>query len=387
MDSPFKVVFLIPTRNRSELALRAFKSASAAANPVVQLVVSDNSTDDAEANALKLGLDRLEGGVSYMRPPEPMEMTTHWNWAFEEVLRRHKPTHIGVLTDRMVVANAEAMDQLVEIVRRHQDVAVTFNIDTFNDIEKPYWLRRKSCQGGVSKIASSEFIQRSARGVVDYSLPRLLNCVVPVTCMLRVKKGFGNFCISRAPDYAFAYRYVCVNPECVTWDYAPIIQYSLQRSNGLSLARGKFDSPDAQDFIRQSGGKLTYPYTPIPEILSVNNGCLNEYGLVQSHPLGKSFPPIELDGYLRVMCRDIALVEITQLRAELVEGIQRRGFSSYWRRYGLMRQLRYSLRRWMAGRFQPLIVLWLRVVKKRRFYQDIDEALSELSTPAATNRL
>jgi hypothetical protein len=380
MNRTPKIVFLIPTRNRAELALRALRAALAGGGEAVQLVVSDNSTDPAHVAQLQEAVRSMGPRVTYIRPATSMEMTTHWNWAFGEAIRLHAPTHLGVLTDRMVLCSGRAIDRLVTLVGENFDDAITYNIDTFNDIQRPYWLRRKRGSGALEAVSTREFAERSADGNVEYSLPRLLNCVVPVAQMQKVHEAFGDFCVSISPDYAFAYRYLCVHERCLVWDYAPLVQYTLQRSNGLSIGRGKYESPDAKDFIRNTGGALRFRHTPLPEILTINNACLDEYEAVRAHPAGRALPAIRMPGYVRILCRDVALVEVPEVRNAFIRALEQHGFAREWRRHGRSRLWRHAARRWASRHFRPLMVLWLKFVKRRRFYDSIDEVLAELAT-------
>src|SRR6476619_884112 len=95
-----RLVVLIPTRNRAHLAAMALSSVGAGETDGVHVIVSDNSTVTEERDELRRICD--EAGIAHVAPPEPLPMRPHWGWALERALELHGPSHVSVLTDRML---------------------------------------------------------------------------------------------------------------------------------------------------------------------------------------------------------------------------------------------------------------------------------------------
>ncbi|HEY0730270.1 MAG TPA: glycosyltransferase [Pyrinomonadaceae bacterium] len=64
-------VVVIPTRNRAAIAMNAIRSVLDEAVEDVEVLVSDNSTSEAERDALAKFCGGLEG-LRYVRPPESL---------------------------------------------------------------------------------------------------------------------------------------------------------------------------------------------------------------------------------------------------------------------------------------------------------------------------
>ncbi|HVF50650.1 MAG TPA: glycosyltransferase, partial [Pyrinomonadaceae bacterium] len=95
-------VVVIPTRNRAGLAANAARSVLSRPDAGMRVLVSDNSTSEQEASELarlcgEIGDSRLR----LVRPPEPLAMSAHWNWAMRQALE-YDASHFTFLTDRML---------------------------------------------------------------------------------------------------------------------------------------------------------------------------------------------------------------------------------------------------------------------------------------------
>jgi len=106
-SKPVALVVVVPTRNRASLAMNAVRSVldqSIGGRTAISILVSDNSTEQLQADLLE---DFCRGvadhQVRYIRPPAPLPMPVHWQWAIDYALQLPDATHITYLTDRMVV--------------------------------------------------------------------------------------------------------------------------------------------------------------------------------------------------------------------------------------------------------------------------------------------
>ena len=321
-----RILVLIPTRNRSDLAQRAASSAlveSSARN--VQILISDNSDDAQEQVRLAdWSRQRAEHHLSYIRPPEPMEMARHWNWAIDEAVTRYHPTHLTVLTDRMVF-RAGAIAELETVARHCPDVALSYLHDRVNDLKRPVILEPRQWSGAVCVLQAARLLWWSADCVFHQCLPRLLNCLVPVAVFERVKRSYGDYCGSLSPDFGFAYRYLATHSEFLYYDKALLTHYAIARSTGTSSQRGVM-SKDALNFRKNwSQSRNEFLHTSYPEFMTVGNAILEEYGAAKSRSSSPPFRNINHRRYVNMLAKEIVQIEDPQARKQMLLKLGRRG--------------------------------------------------------------
>jgi hypothetical protein len=291
-----RLLVVVPTRNRAELTGAAVDSLLALGRSDVSILVSDNSTDEAESERLERHC--LERNVERLRPPKPLAMSDHWEWAMQRALERRQMSHISFQTDRHVVFRAQFAGVLRVLDKFPSDV-VTYPIDLLNELEHPYRLTQRRWTGRVLRIPSHvlvEFSANSNQWLMSPILPRLLNCVVPREIVLRVRKRFGVTCGSSiAPDYAFAFRCLAVVRAILHYDRPPMVSYALHRSNGASAVFGRVNS-DHADFIANFDDRGANFAAPIPGLVTSLNAIAHEYNVVLS--AGQRWPAVDWGLYL-----------------------------------------------------------------------------------------
>jgi hypothetical protein len=320
-----KILILIPTRNRSDLAQRAALSALAqqGAGASLQVVLSDNSDEPAEQQRLEAWA-RARAGAGYLRPPAPANMGDHWDWAIGEVLARFQPTHLVILTDRMVFRPG-AVAEVAAIAQRQPELPVTFLHDRVNDLVTPVALERSRWSGAVCQLASAHLLGLTARCQFHSCVPRLLNAVTPVAVLARVRAAYGDYCRAVSPDFGFAYRCLATHDGIVYYDKALMLHYAISRSNGASATRGVL-SKDAVNFRRATlGGQDRLPHAPYPELLTLGNFLIEEYGQAAAGLPARGLPAVDRQAYVKMLYRDIAATEDPATRAEMLERLARRG--------------------------------------------------------------
>ena len=109
------MVVVVPTRNRTQLAMNAVRSVLEQAVGNVAVMISDNSTVDSELDDLAAFCAGLsDARVRYVRPPEPLAMPDHWDWAVEQALASYSANHFVYLTDRMMIRNG-GLQEMVDL--------------------------------------------------------------------------------------------------------------------------------------------------------------------------------------------------------------------------------------------------------------------------------
>jgi hypothetical protein len=296
-----KFGFVLVTRDRTELAMSAIESILTQDGCALDLVVSDNSSTAEGARKLEEYCQSLgDSRVTYIRPPEPLPMPAHWDWALEQALVRSDATHFGAQYDRKlwkpgelrVFAAACAVHPAATVV-----AACDVAFQTASGVEA--WTM--SVTGRLYEIRSAAIVQLTSRGMVHqlgYAYPLLSNCMVPRATLERVRALFGTICDSATPDGAFTYRHSAVTERYLYLDRAAVIAHSYKLSNGFSYFRGDGSGAYA-DWLKLWGDRPWLDAAPIPGLDLGFNIMFHEYTAVQRVVGEERFPPIDREGYLR----------------------------------------------------------------------------------------
>jgi len=309
-----KLIICIPTRNRSELACNAIRSVLDQRECAINILVSDNSTDDVEIDTLAQFCDKLnDPRVRYVRPPAPLAMSAHWNWLVENALA-HDASHVAFLTDRMIIKRGE-LKAVYEIVAHYPDKIVCYMHDRIEDHRNPVKLYQNPWTGHLFLVQSSLLLNLSAQSVMsDASCPRLLNCVVPRTTLEAIRGRFGTICDSIAPDWNFCYRALALIDSLLFYDRSVLIHYATGQSNGESQSRNVMTSA-FRDFLANLGSRQLNFATPIPEVVTVWNAIINEYCAVKQATGSSKFPELDLQKYMGALAVGVGWIEDPEKRA------------------------------------------------------------------------
>ncbi|HEX8321724.1 glycosyltransferase [Longimicrobium sp.] len=303
------LLVVVPTRNRADLAENAVRSLLGEHGSAgVRIVVSDNSTDAAAAERLRAFCETTGSGtLHYLRPPVPLAMAAHWDWAMQTVLHTWPENHVAYLTDRMVFREGEVR-AVMELARRYPDRVVAYLHDHLAGYAPPFRVEQVPWTGRAYEVYAADLLALAARGVLSApGLPKMLNCVVPRTVLDRLRARFGKFFDSVAPDFNFCYRCLAEVESVVHYDSAAVVHYALDRSNGASLSRG-VRTRDHADFLASVGGSLA-PSAPVPELRTVGNVIFHEYCRTRAETGSRRLPELDRERYLDYLGREIELVE------------------------------------------------------------------------------
>ena len=319
MREASRVAIVVPTRNRADLAIRAVRSAVDQVGHTVTVIVSDNSTDPVAVERLRAACEGLgSDAVTFMRPPEPLAMPAHWQWALRRTLEDEDVGHVAYLTDRMVFKPGWLAELLAIVASRPADV-ITYNHDSVLDHARPIRLRLEPWSGLVVEIPSERLLRLSSSGVIHASLPRMLNSVVPRAVLDAVERRFGTVFASIAPDFCFAFRCLATVDHVLFWDASPLVQHGLDVSNGSTYERG-VESSARRDFDEQLGATTMNYAAPVPEFETIRNVILHEYAFVREEAAdGERFPPIDPRGYLAAIVEDLSLLESREVRSRMLD--------------------------------------------------------------------
>jgi len=322
---PGPLVIVIPTRNRADIAHASLRSVLASDAPGVRVIVSDNSSDLAQAEALRAACEALgDERVCYVRPPRSLAMTDHWSWALEQALDDPAVEHVSYLTDRMVLARGE-LEHVLAAIDAAPGLVVSYNHEHINDLHEPVRVVPNEWSGWLLSIESRGLILTAARGGRHMATPRMLNAAVPRAVLEAVRARFGSVFASVAPDFAFAFRALATVDRIAYLDRPVLLEHSTRRSNGTSVSRG-IASRDGVDFLRLAGDAM-YADAPAPQLHTISNAVFNEYGFVRAEA-PEALPPLLRRDYLARIAADIAEIEDPALAARTLEQLRELGWTA-----------------------------------------------------------
>lgn len=321
-----RLVVGIPTRNRAELAREAIASVLRGRPDAVTVAVSDNSTDPGQQHELEaFCAAQPEGSVLYLRPPEPLSMSEHWEWLRRRITELARPTHIAYLGDRMVFT-AGSLSRVAAIAARHPGHVLSYNHDRVNDLDERIELEQLQWTGRLLELDSRALLRMTSRGRLGNELPRMINCIVPVDVMAHIEERFGDVFGSVSPDYCFAYRCLAVCDSILFEDRTATLYHGLRASSGISYGRG-LPNAHNDDFERHlPGGR--HDSTPEPSFETGANAIFEEYCSVRARAHDPArFPAIDSRAYLAANAVAATRVRDPVRRARVEELIRRRGWT------------------------------------------------------------
>jgi hypothetical protein len=255
-------------------------------------------------------------------------MTNHWAWALDKVLTTTNATHVTFLTDRMVFKPGR-LSRLLDVAALHPDEVISYNHDRVDDHRQPVSVTLVEWSGLVLRISSDELIRMGSRAESHPSLPRMMNCLVPVAAFEDIRTRFGSIFGSISPDHCFAYRCLAVRRSLLYLDEPLLVHYALDRSNGASYARG-IVSDDSADFAHHLGATIMNERAPVPEFHTIMNAVVSEYCYVREE-LSGGFPAVDMPSYLDAMEVGISEIEEPRLRDRMRELLRAQDDHQVWR--------------------------------------------------------
>jgi glycosyltransferase involved in cell wall biosynthesis len=316
-------VIVIPTRNRPDLAQNAAQSALSQPQRNVRVVVSDNSTSGGDIKVLsEFCSDLRDDRLRYIRPPTPLAMSQHWDWALQEALQSDFE-HFAFLSDRMVFRPG-ILGQVLELVEQHPDQILTYLHDRVVDYRNPVTIDLNEWTGKLYEVTSAQLLALSADSVIyDGSFPRMLNCFVPRSVLSAIRDRFGNVFSSIAPDWNFTYRALEVVDSVLYYNAPALVHYGLTVSNGYGIHRG-IENDAYRDYVRELA---VITEAPFPEIITVWNFIINEYCFVKKETQSPKFPELNIEKYMGALAWGIGSMEDPEFKQHMTEKLLARGWN------------------------------------------------------------
>lgn len=350
-DTPYRPLFIVPTRNRPELAEATVRSLLALPDPRLSVWISDNSNDEAEAARLQALIAPIaDARLRYLRPPQPLAMGAHFDWVVQQALAEPTVTHLCTPTDRMLFV-ASHLRVLLDAGAREARRLIAFPHDHIQDHRTPITLNQHDWTGRLVEIDSATFVRHMQEVGWSQALPRLLNCLAPRRVLEGIRAAYGSVLDSTSPDLCFGYRTLEREDSFLYLDCPAMFDYAMTRSNGHSAARGDM-SRDYTDFLRHIGASGLYPDSPMPGFPGTTNAGAQEYNLVRRQSGSAKLEPLNLHQYFELIARDLRDVENPVQRRTLGDTVEH--FARDYRASGrLQRDRRAAVLRRVGARLDP----------------------------------
>lgn len=317
------LLVVIPTRNRAELAINAINAVLSQENCELELIVSDNSTDATEvARLADYCQQSVDKRLRYIRPPQPLAMTEHWNWAMEQALQISSSNHITYLTDRLLFAK-NCLQNLQRILTKYPDKIVSYTFDSLEDSSLPVLVSQIRYTGKLFEIDSASILKLYAEMERIQALPKMLNSVASRQLMTKIFEKYGSYFSSISPDYNLAFRSLDLEKSILYYDRPLLISYGNDRSNGWNVLQGNFKK-DALDFINNLDSTEVCFDSPVKAIWVLPNPIIHEYCYAKPFAVSDKFPEINQEKYLVSLVENVASYKNQEMREEMLNKLRAR---------------------------------------------------------------
>lgn len=303
--------------------MTAAESAVRCGLPDVTVVLSDNSTEPEESERLRAFCERGPDSLRYVRPPEPLAMSPHWEWLWHTIRDTFAPTHVTYLTDRLAFTQG-SLAALAEAAEGNPDHVISYHWDSIKDATSPVELVQAPWTGQLLELDAAKLIELSSRGVFGDYIPRLMNSVAPVSLLEAVERRFGDVFGAISPDFRIAYRSLAIVDSILYLDRACVIEHGMARSHGYNYKVGNVNS-DSADFARLAGER--FGATPEPHFETVVNAIFQEYCSTRRELGGDRFPSVDWLSYLRANAASTDRIEAPEKRTRMQELLRARGWT------------------------------------------------------------
>lgn len=359
----FSPLFVVPTRNRAELAMVAIESLLSQSVAPLNVWISDNSTDLAEVEKLRDYFTTCaDPRLKYIRPPEPLSMGRHWDWIINKTLEDVSVSHVGFLTDRMLFVPG-GLCMLLHLAQRYPQQLISYPHDHVEDIHKPVLLLQHQWTGRLLEVPSDAMLRDMRRRGWNTALPRMLNNLAPREVFETIRSRYRNVLDSTAPDICFGFRFLEQFETFLYFDKPVVADYAMSRSNGHSATLGR-PTADYIDFLNNIGSRGVTYASPVPGLVCTPNVCFHEYNLVREQSRNPKMKRLNLFIAFRLIESSLQLIEIAIQRKAGEEAVARQRRATmknwlYWKdlfSYGIQRVFAKTTPSYLRRKFAKILL-------------------------------
>jgi glycosyltransferase involved in cell wall biosynthesis len=274
VTTPFFSI-VIPTRNRCQLLDEALLSALNQDFDDFEVVVSDNSSEDATQTVIDTY--RSDPRLTAVRTAELLSMNKHWEFATQKTHGRY----VLLLTDRSVLKR-HALRTIHDAIQssEHEILACSWRWSLFDDEAQLEFADRAVVQrDGVLELTSREVAQNFADGkaAFSYDLPRALNSCYRSDLAETIRSKHGAMFVPISPDFTSAFYVLAYAEHLLFIDSALFISQGLKQSTGGSTV-GSIAA--ANQYMKSLDGADYYAHVPI-KIALVENLIFEDFLAIQ----------------------------------------------------------------------------------------------------------
>jgi glycosyltransferase involved in cell wall biosynthesis len=242
MPTPL-ITIVVPTRNRTELAVRAVRSVLAGTDARVEALVLENSDTPVLTRGDFSGDER----VTVLPADRPLSM--HDNW--ERGLDAARGEYIGYISDKDMFL-AGALDRLMAILRDERPVVLNYR--------KPVYCAERRllfslpCRGGTMAVPTAPLLDAwfDQSQHLHYA-PMIYNSLFRTDRVRAIRERAGRFFVGNSPDVCSGVLMAADTDHYTLVDEVLCLSHTGRWSNGYSSqSRGAVEGAFA-DFLRLYG--------------------------------------------------------------------------------------------------------------------------------------
>lgn len=305
---------IIPTRDRSDTLAWTLKTCLAQDYENLSILVSDNCSVDQTADLVASIRDPR---VSYVRTPERMSMSEHWDW----VLQKVSGGFVCIIGDD---------DGLAPGALKHVDALIrNYKVDAVSSRDKAiyYWPAyiENSRRGLLQLSLNNTFRIKSVKQSMNQSLkalrmidlPQLYHGFIRTDLLKSIPRFNGVFFKGSSPDIYASVLLGAVLGKQLLSNYPFTIHGLSHHSIGSSFAMKHLNPEAAEKFIRENKA-LSHPQI----VICGSTTAIFSDALLHAHDQLPSIPAPDMKKVLQFAIREAVAQGVPEAYTEVVNAMK-----------------------------------------------------------------
>jgi glycosyltransferase involved in cell wall biosynthesis len=216
MNNPF-ISIVLPTRDRADFVPLVLKFLLKQTFSNFEVIISDNGVNDLCFENIKAYL--VDSRFKYKRPPQPMNMTDHWNFAIEGALGEY----ISIFNEKFFLRK-DALQIIYETYETHKPDLISWNYEwlgepIYKDGELTGCYHPINAPSEAKMFSSSEYLKNhfdikyplsgnNLRDFLESRFGRIYGGCVRKNVIEKVIRKYKNVFFPLSPDYTSQYLFL-----------------------------------------------------------------------------------------------------------------------------------------------------------------------------------